>query len=192
MEKSGPMRYIHAHVLKPTAAGECCSLVKVLKLSSVKDGIYELKKNLSASRLISQKFSQCCLLTPTRSPPPSSRPSQNIFGWQVWKYLSSMFYKRGSKLVSLVLWAQSSTEDYIRAEHKLHAISESFISQVFIPQVMFFSLFIFRGQSTREPASSRVSYFILRAYTGTGFSHSQHRNKIGRGFGKMQVNGPEG
>ena len=38
----------------------------------------------------------------------------------------------------------------------------------------FLSLFIFRGHSTREPASSRVTYFILRAYTGTGVSHSQH------------------
>ena len=48
----------------------------------------------------------------------------------------------------------------------------------------FFSLVIFRGHSTREPASSRVTYFILRAYTGNGVSHSQHRKKIGRGFGK--------
>ena len=31
--------------------------------------------------------------------------------------------------------------------------------------------------STREPASSRVTYFTLRAYTGTGVSHSQHRKK---------------
>ena len=31
----------------------------------------------------------------------------------------------------------------------------------------FWSLFIFRGHSTREPASSRLIYFILRAYTGT-------------------------
>ena len=30
----------------------------------------------------------------------------------------------------------------------------------------------------------RVAYFILRAYTGTGVSQSQHRKKIGRGFGK--------
>ena len=30
-----------------------------------------------------------------------------------------------------------------------------------------FSLFIFRRHSTREPASNRVTYFILRAYTGT-------------------------
>ena len=43
----------------------------------------------------------------------------------------------------------------------------------------FFSLFIFRGHSTRAPASGRVTYFILRAYTGTGVSHSQHRKKWG-------------
>ena len=38
----------------------------------------------------------------------------------------------------LVLSAQSTTKDYTRAEHKLHSISELFISQVIIPQVMFF------------------------------------------------------
>ena len=27
-------------------------------------------------------------------------------------------------------------------------------------------------------------YFILRAYTGSGVGHSQHRKKIGRGLGK--------
>ena len=72
--------------------------------------------------------------------------------------------------------------DYIRAEHKLHPICRLFISQVIIPQVMFFfffSLFIFRGHSTREPASSRLTYFILRAYTGTSVSQSQHRKKSG-------------
>ena len=51
----------------------------------------------------------------------------------------------------------------------------------------FFSLFIFRGHSTRESASSRVTYFILRAYTGTGVSNSQRRGKkIGRGFRKKK------
>ena len=46
-----------------------------------------------------------------------------------------------------------------------------------IPQAMFFlNLFIFCGHSTREPVSSRLTYFILRAYTGT--------EKIGGGFGK--------
>ena len=55
-----------------------------------------------------------------------------------------------------------------------------------------FSLFIFRGHSEREPASSRVTYFILRAYTAPDVSHSQHRKKSGEVLEKMQVNGPEG
>ena len=51
--------------------------------------------------------------------------------------------------------------------------------------MFFFSLFICRGHSTRELASSRMTYLILRAYTGSSVSHSQHRKKkIGRGFGK--------
>ena len=49
---------------------------------------------------------------------------------------------------------------------------------------MFFGPFIFRRHSTREPASNRVTYFILRAYTGSGVSNSRHRKKIGRGFGE--------
>ena len=43
------------------------------------------------------------------------------------------------------------------------------------------SLFIFRGHSTRELASSRVTYFILQANTG---------KKLGKVLEKMQVNGP--
>ena len=42
-------------------------------------------------------------------------------------------------------------------------------------KLSFLSQWIFRGHSTREPACSRLTYFILRAYTGTGVSHSQHR-----------------
>ena len=73
-----------------------------------------------------------------------------------------------SYLISeLVLWARSTTKDYIRAEDKLKSISKSFISQVIIPQVMFLGLFTLRGLWTREPASSRVIYFILRGYAGT-------------------------
>ena len=41
-------------------------------------------------------------------------------------------------------------------------------------QTHFWGLFIFREHSTREPASSRVTYFILRAYTKTGVSHSNN------------------
>ena len=51
---------------------------------------------------------------------------------------------------------------------------------------------MFGGLSTREPASRRVTYFILRAYTGTGVRHSKHRKKSGAVLEKMQVNGPEG
>ena len=83
--------------------------------------------------------------------------------------------------------------DYIRAEHKLLCISKLFVSEVLIPQIIFFSsLFIFRGYSTREPASSRVTNFILRAYTGTGVSHSQRRKKSGEVLEKTRVNGLEG
>ena len=56
---------------------------------------------------------------------------------------------------------------------------------------MFLGLFILRGHSTREAASGgRVTYFILRVYTGT-MSATANSGKIGRGLG-MQVNGLEG
>ena len=54
-------------------------------------------------------------------------------------------------------------------------------------------LFIFRGQSTMEPrptlnlTTSRVTQFILRAHTGTGVSHSQHRKHSGEVFGKQNA-----
>ena len=34
-----------------------------------------------------------------------------------------------------VVWVQSTTNDYIRAEHKLHSITKLFISQFIIPEV---------------------------------------------------------
>ena len=37
--------------------------------------------------------------------------------------------------------------------------------------------------------TSRVTKFSLQAHTGTGVSHNQHTKKLGRGLGKMQVNG---
>ena len=55
----------------------------------------------------------------------------------------------------------------------------------------FYSLFIFRRHPTREPASSTVTYFILRAYTGTDVSHSQHGEKSGEVLEKMQVKSKE-
>ena len=48
-----------------------------------------------------------------------------------------------------MLWAQSTTKNYIRAEHKLHSISKLFISQVIITQVMFFEpIYIPRALNT--------------------------------------------
>ena len=55
---------------------------------------------------------------------------------------------------------------------------------------MFWSLFILREHSTRKPASNRVTYFILQAYTGIAVSHSQQMKKSGEVLEKMQVNGP--
>ena len=89
---------------------------------------------------------------------------------------------RVSSLVSeLVLRAQSTTKDHTRAEHKPHSISKSypFHKSSYHKSFFFFSLFIFRGHSTREPASSRLTYFILRTYTGTSVSYCQHRKKSG-------------
>ena len=40
--------------------------------------------------------------------------------------------------------------------------------------MFFFSLFIFPGHSTWEPASNRVNYFILWVYTGTGASFGKN------------------
>ena len=74
-----------------------------------------------------------------------------------------------------------------------HSSSNLFISQLITPQVMFVFLApTLRGHSTRESTSSRVTHFILQAYTGTGVSLSQHRKKSGEVLEKMQVNGPEG
>ena len=79
-----------------------------------------------------------------------NRPSTELYGIrciktdhistiQLWLILPLNRKCRAQRrLVSyLVLWAQSTAKDYIRAEHKLHSISKSFISLVIIPQVMF-------------------------------------------------------
>ena len=53
-------------------------------------------------------------------------------------------------------------------------------------------IIMFREHSTREPVFSRMTYFILRAYTGTSVSHSQRRKNSGEVLEKMHVNGQEG
>ena len=52
-------------------------------------------------------------------------------------------------------------------------------------------MMIFCRNSTWQSASNRVTYFILRAYAGTGVSHRQYRKNMGEVLEKMQVNGPE-
>ena len=125
----------------------------------------------------------------------------NCIGKRTYKLYSQIddIVDNKSVISWLVLWAQSTTKDYIRAKHKLQSISKLFIPQVITPQLLslslslsnhssnsihnfgtqnqkikniFWSLLIFREHSTREPASSRVTYFILRAYAGTGVNHS--------------------
>ena len=92
-----------------------------------------------------------------------------------------------------MLSAQSTTKDYIRAEHKLHSVSKLVISQVIMLQVLFLEpIYIPRALNTGTCIRQGDLFY----------SAGQHRNhvlatdntgKIGRGFGKkMQVNGPEG
>ena len=53
---------------------------------------------------------------------------------------------------------------------------------------MFWSLFIFREHSTCEPASSRVTYFILRAYTGAVLARAYAgKNRVIFFLGKKAV-----
>ena len=91
-----------------------------------------------------------------------------------------------------MLCTQSTTKDYIRAEHKLHSISKLFISQVIIPRVMLFEpIYIPRalnmGTCLRQgdqchSVGLRRNHVLATANTGN----------IGRELDKMQVNGPEG
>ena len=98
----------------------------------------------------------------------------------------------------LVLWAQSTTKDYITAEHELHSISKLFISQVVIPQTCFFVVVVFFNPIC-IPWALSTGTCIRQGdlFHNAGLHRSQvlataNTGEIGRGFGKMQVNGPEG
>ena len=52
-------------------------------------------------------------------------------------------------------------------------------------------LFIFRGHSTWEPASSRVTYFILRAYTGMKKSGEVLEKNAGKWTGRVEISKEE-
>ena len=55
---------------------------------------------------------------------------------------------------------------------------------------MFLSLFICRGHSTREPASSRVTYFILQANTGKNLERFWKKN-AGEWTGRLEISKEE-
>ena len=66
------------------------------------------------------------------------------------------------KLVTqLVLWAQSTSKDYIRAENKLQSISKLVIPQVIIPQVLFFFFSLSLSLSLLFPETSSI-FFVKR------------------------------
>ena len=80
--------------------------------------------------------------------------------------------------------AQSTPKDYIRAEHKLHSISKLFISQVIIPQVMFFeSIYIPRVLNTGTCLRQGDLFYSagLRRNLVVAIANTR---KIGRGFAK--------
>ena len=69
------------------------------------------------------------------------------------------------------------------SEHKTRKNNNTFF--------FFFSLFIFREHSTREPASSRLTYFILLAYKELVLATANTEKTRERFWKKMQVNGLE-
>ena len=89
------------------------------------------------------------------------------------------------------LYAQSATKDYIRAEHKLQSISKLFISQVIIPQVMFFEpIYIPRSLNTGT-SIQQGDLFYSAGLHRIHVLATANTGEIGRGFEKqMQVNGP--
>ena len=85
-----------------------------------------------------------------------------------------------------MLLAQSTTKDYIRAEHKLHSISKSFISQVTIPQIMWvFFLPIYIPQALNTGTCIRQGdLFHSAGLHRNDVLATANTGKIGRGFGK--------
>ena len=83
-----------------------------------------------------------------------------------------------------MLWAQSTTKDYTRAEHKLHSISKSFISQVITPQTVFFEpIYISRALN----AGTCIQQGDLFYSAGLHRKHllaTANTAEIGRGFGE--------
>ena len=78
------------------------------------------------------------------------------------------------------------------AEHKLHSISKLDISQVIISQVKFFEpIHIPRALNTGTCLRQGDLFYSVGPHRNSLLA-TANTGKIRRGFGKMQMNGPEG
>ena len=91
-----------------------------------------------------------------------------------------------------MLWAQSATKDYIRAKHKLHNISKLFISQVTIPQVMFFLAYLYSAGTQHGNLHPAGWPILLCGPTQEPVLVTANAGKNRERFWKMQVNELEG
>ena len=88
------------------------------------------------------------------------------------------------------------TEDYSRAEHRLHTVSKSSISQVILPQVFFLfffkSIYIKRALNTGTCIQQGEKFYSAGLHKNNVLA-TANTGKTGERFGeKMQVNGLEG
>ena len=97
-----------------------------------------------------------------------------------------------------MLWAQSATKDYIKAEHKLHSTSKLFVSQVTTPQVMFFFFIAYlysAGTQHRNLHAAGWPILLCRPTQEPCVSHCQHRKNwetfgknAGEWAGRVEIN----
>ena len=150
-------------------------------------------------------FSNDKMLCDDLKDPPCSWP----VGWKIWVINCSIQSSwLVSKLVSVWVseWVRQRESEWVRecfepsqpqritsGLKKNFTLTPSYsFHKLSYHKSCFLSLLIFRGHSTWESASSRVTYFILQVSTGTSVSQSQHRKKSGEVLEKIQVNGLEG
>ena len=92
-----------------------------------------------------------------------------------------------------MLLAQSATKDYIRAEHKLHSISNIFISQVIITEVMVFEpIYSPRELNTGACIRQGDLFYSAGLHRNHVLATANTEKKSGEVLEKMQVNGPGG
>ena len=95
----------------------------------------------------------------------TEKRSGDIKDWTCLESPSPRGQLRTVLVSKLVLWTQSTTKDYNRAEHKLHTISELFISQVILLQVMFFWAYLYSAGTQHgnlHPTGWAISFWRPR------------------------------